>query len=259
MPEWIALSRSHHADAGYRPRAGYGFAARQPAVPVQLAELSRVLPHYMIAFTVEKGEYWPVVVLSVDGHTNLYVHDDGRWRCPYVPAALRGWPLALARNDKERVLCIDKSALTGPSEGEPLFDPDGEPSEPVAKTLEFLKQCEQGREATQKAAQGLAEAGVITPWQVSFERGEGQAPLSLEGLHRVDEKRLNALPDDVFAGFRHSGAAALAYAQLFSCTQSTHLAELARLQHQMVGQHQAAPIAPFLNEGDDELTFDFDR
>jgi len=43
MPQWIALSRTQHADHFYLPRQGYTFAVNQAVAPVLLAELPVVV------------------------------------------------------------------------------------------------------------------------------------------------------------------------------------------------------------------------
>ena len=79
MPQWIALSRTQHADHSYLPRQGYTFAVNQAVAPVLLAELPKLLPHYALGFIQQETGYQAVALLSLDGQNNLYLHSDGRW------------------------------------------------------------------------------------------------------------------------------------------------------------------------------------
>lgn len=256
MPEWIALSRSAHAEARYVPRRGYAHAEGQAVLPVQLAELSRLLPHYALALVVHESGYRPVALLSLDGTTNLYLHPDGRWLCPYVPAALRGWPFTLARDEARQVLCLEKGALVQAPEGAALFDEAGELAAPVAGTLRFLEQCERGREATARATRALNEAGVIAEWPLDIPGGEGAPPRALKGLYGVDEKALNALGPEALVALRDAGGLALAYGLLFSRPQTERLTALEKARATFDPAAPAEP-APW-GEAEDELTFDFD-
>lgn len=55
MTQWIAHSKTDHAQSLYWPRDGYRFAADQQVVPVLVAELGKLLPHYALGF-VKEGE-----------------------------------------------------------------------------------------------------------------------------------------------------------------------------------------------------------
>lgn len=257
MPEWIALSRTQHADKRYLPRDAYHFAANQAVANVLLAELSKLLPHYALAF-IEQGEgYQPVALLSLDGQTNLYVAPNGKWLGSYVPASLRGYPFTLANTeDGQKALCVDRAHLTG-DQGEPLFDDEGNLARKVAQSLEFLQQCDRNRQVTAASTQKLAEAGVIEPWPLTLERGEGQEPLKVNGLYRVNEKALNALESEAYAVLR-GGPMALAHAQLFSMSQLNQLVERARFHAQQEGAANPPENLDELFEDDDDLTFDFD-
>lgn len=256
MPEWIALSRSQHADNHYLPREGYAFAAHQPVANVLLAELTRLLPHYALGFIAQGEGYQPVALLSLDGQTNLYVAPNGKWLGSYVPASLRGYPFTLAKaEDGQQVLAIDARHLSD-DQGEPLFDGDGNLGQPVAKTLDFLQQCERNRQVTQAAAKALADAGLLEPWPLQIARGEGQEPLKVNGLYRVSEKGLNALDGEAYTTLR-GGPMALAHAQLFSMGQLNQLTERMKFHDQQAADQPPENLDELFG-GDDDLTFDFD-
>lgn len=256
MSEWIPLSRTRHADQGYIPRDGYAFAAEQSVAPILLAELSRLMPHYMLGFIQENEAYRPVALLGLDGHTNLYVAANGKWLGRYVPASLRGYPFtfAKARNGKQ-ALCLHQAHMSE-TQGAPLFTEDGQLSETVQRTLDFLQQRERNRLATDVAARALGEAGVIEPWPLQVDRGEGHEPLTVDGLYRVSEKTLNALDGNALVDLRKHGALALAYAQLLSINQLDQLIERLKLHIQQAERQSSAPAETFFGD-DDELHFDF--
>lgn len=257
MPQWIALSRTQHADHFYLPRQGYTFAVNQAVAPVLLAELPKLLPHYALGFIQQEAGYQAVALLSLDGQNNLYLHSDGRWLGNYVPASLRGYPFTLANTeDGQKALCVDQAHLSL-EQGEPLFDEEGNLTATVQRAVEFLNHCEQNRDQTQRSVNALVEAGVIEQWPLKLDRGEGQEPISVNGLFRVDEKALNALEADAYAQLR-GGPMALAHAQLFSMSQLNQLSERAKFHAQHATQEVPEDLDSVFDSGDDELTFDFD-
>ena len=259
MPQWIALSRTQHADHFYHPRQGYTFTHQQAVAPILLAELAKLVPHYALGFIKQETGYQAVALLSLDGQTNLYLHSDGRWLGNYVPASLRGYPFTLANTeDGKKALCMDEAHLSG-EPGEALFDEKGSLAPTVHKTVEFLNQSEQNRVLTQQAVDALAAADVIEQWPLKLERGEGHEPISVNGLYRISEKALNALEADAYAQLR-GGPMALAHAQLFSMSQLSQLSERAKF-HAQHGATQEVPedLDSVLDGMDDnELSFDFD-
>ena len=260
MNQWVALSRTTHADSYYLPRQGYAFAANQQVTPIMLAELGRLLSQYVLGFVQQGERFQPVALLGLSGR-NRYLHPDGRWLGDYVPASLRGYPFTLANaEDNQQVLCVDQAHLQdapGDGSGEPLFDDEGSLSQRVQKTLEFLQQCESNRQITDKACQALGELGLIEPWPLQIGRGEEQQPLKVQGLFRVNEKALNQLESDAFAELRKHGSLPLAYAQLFSLSQLHQLTEREKFHARQQPAQSADRNLDSLFGEDDDLSFDF--
>ena len=256
MPNWTALSPSQHANKHYLPRQGYFFAADQQAVPILLAELSKPLPHYPIAFIQQENTYQPVALTGLGDGQNLYVNHDGKWLASYVPAFLRSHPFRLlTAENKQQVMCIQEDHLVDDSQGHPLFDSEGNLTKPVQETLNFLNECEKNRRVTQAASIALDKAGVIEKWPLQVKQAEGQEPVPVDGLHRISEKILNELDAETFAGLRSHGALALAYAQLFSMNQIDQLAERAKYHARQRPKQEQPDIDKLFGE-DDILSFD---
>ena len=105
----------------------------------------------------------------------------------------------------------------------------------------------------------LADAGLITPWEINLKQGEKVMPV--EGLFRIDEAALNKIDDEDFLAVRKAGGLALAYAQLLSMNQLTVLERLGKLRGQILEQQAAAAevsnLTGFsLSEDEGSLMFD---
>ncbi|MEA2120073.1 SapC family protein [Halovibrio sp. HP20-50] len=255
MTEWTALSPSQHRGKHHLPRDGYTFAQGQSVVGVFLAELPKLLPLYMLGFIQQGEQYTPVALLGLGQH-NLYVAPNGKWLGGYVPATLRGYPFTLANSETgEKVFAIDADHLSDDA-GEPLFDEADKLTGKAAETFTFMQQCEQNRQATQQAVKALGDAGVIEPWPLKIERGEGHEPLTVNGLFRVNEKALNSLAPEVYATLK-GGPMALAHAQLFSVSQMNQLSGWAKF-HAQQGTTEAPENLDSVFDNDNDLEFDFD-
>ncbi len=254
MPNLIALSPSKHSHHSFTPRDGYHFAKQQSAVPILLAELSRVLPQYPIAFLPENGQYTAVAITG-DGKRNLYVNNDGKWLGEYVPSAMRGYPFTLANNSEgQTIFCIHEEHLHPDTDHQPLFTDSKELTAEAKQHLDFLSQCEVNRKQTIKATAALAENNLLIPWTLTI-AGVDDAPQNIAGICRVDEQALNQLPADQFAALRTSGALALAYAQMFSMSQHTQLSERITYHDKHSTSVSEEDIARIFAKNDDILKF----
>lgn len=257
MPQWTIISRQQHASVRYQARQGYSHASEQIITPVLLTELPKLISQYMLGFVLNGDQFQAVALLGFEQGQNLYVNHDGRWIGDYVPANVRGYPFALAPdNQNQLVLCIDAAKLLEDESGQALFDGAGEPAEPVTKTLEFLHQCDADRKRTQAAVDVLQRSGVVQPWDLEFSRGEGEEPLRVQGLYRIDEKALNTLDAETY-GKLQGAPMALVYAHLYTVQQQRQLIERARYRSRHATQELPENLDHFF-DGDDDLSFSFD-
>jgi len=78
---------------------------------------------------------------------------------------------------------------------------------------------------------------LIQPWPINLQQGD--QVVAVEGLFRIDEAAMNALPDEDFLKLRSTGAFAVAYAQLLSMTQLSALQKLDQIQAELKAQAAA--------------------
>src|SRR5262245_31384526 len=172
-----------------------------------------------LAFMQRAGCYFPMAMMCpMSGH-NLFVGPDGQWLGGYVPSSLRSYPFRLVRpkGSEQLALCVDEDSGVVKDvgeKGEPFFTAEGQLSQSTSRLLEFLRQIEANRMATELAVAALAEAGVIEPWPLEVEVGGKKA--GIRGLQRVNELALGRQADETILKLHKTSALRLAYAQLMS-------------------------------------------
>ena len=149
------------------------------------------------------------------------------------PQHCGAYPFRLVRpQDSEQLaLCIDEDSglvADADEQGENFFTADGKPSPSVATLMEFLRQIEANRVATDLAMASLAEAGVIEPWPLEVDVDGKKTTLG--GLHRIKEAALGGLEDEAFLKLRKTSGLPLAYAQLMSMGQLGRFDQLTKLR-----------------------------
>jgi hypothetical protein len=228
MTEWVAVSRTKHAGKHWLPRNGFDFAAARQVVPVSIAEVAKLLPHYAIGFVKLADEsFQPVVLLGLGGERNLYVAPDSKWLCSYIPAELQAYPFSMVTGEEgQQILCISSSALSDDPKLPRLITEEGELDNAALERFNFLAQHQSSKLVTENATAALAEVSVLEEWNISINRQDGE-PLNVHGLYRISESALNALSENQFAALRQTGALILAYAQIFSMAQLGQLIQRA--------------------------------
>ena len=240
------ITPEQFAAKSWKRNTDYAFAARANVLPVSAAELSHLVPAMPLGFVQADAAFQLVALAALQRDENFFVAPDGRWIGDYVPATLRAHPFRLLKpqDRDESVLCFDTDSglLMEAGQGMAFFDEAGAPAQAVKDLLGFLAQIESSRTATQAAVDALQSAGLIQSWPLNLRQGE--QTLTVDGLYRIDEAGLNALPDEGFLLLRKAGALPLAYAQLLSMNQLSKLQQAAALQAKLREQARAASQAP---------------
>ena len=259
MTKLVAVNKNTHSQKVWLRPAGYQFVGKEPLAAIVAAEAVQVGSWMAIVFREEGGRYFPMAMMSPTPKDNLFVGPDGQWLGGYVPSLLRSYPFRLVRPEgsEQMIFCIDEDSglvRDADEKGENFFTADGKPAPAVARLMEFLRQVEANRMATDLAVASLAEAGVIEPWPLKVQVGEKKT--GINDLHRVNESALSGLADEAFLKLRKTGALRLAYAQLMSMPQITRFAQLAQLRQQLAQTPKIKPEEIFRMEPTDLIRFD---
>ncbi len=153
----------------------------------------------------------PIAVLGLTQNTNLYVAGD-RWRAQYIPAVLRVYPFCIAKLDNEKfAVCYDAewSGAQG-SEGQRLFDDQGQATEMLKTYQSQLETLESEIQRTRSVCKRFQELGLLQDMRFDVTLPDGSKH-TVDGFMTLDDKKATALPDDVVAELHRSGLLGLAH------------------------------------------------
>lgn len=161
-----------------------------------------------------KQQVAAVAVMGLSPGENLMMettHDGSeRWTARYVPAVLRAYPFTMARTQPDQwAVAMDRS-WKGFSEtdGERLFDDQGEPTPYMNTVREFVERVEGEIERTRQAGERLLELGLLQEKRFDATLPNGQ-PLVVDGFLAVDEEKMAALGDAEVLELHRGGLAAV--------------------------------------------------
>jgi len=250
------LSADRHSGKCWCRFTSYEFASQSQFAPMVGAEVAKAVQNIPLCFVRKEDGFHLGGLLSPKPGDNYFVGLNGRWLGAYVPACFRSYPFQLGRlkNQQKLILCVDESCgLISETEGDPLFEADGQLAASVSQVLNFLQHVEKNRMATRQAVDGLAQAGLIAEWPLGIEM-DGQK-IRVEGIYKFDETKLKTLSDEAFLNLRGSLALSIGYAQLFSMGSITIFSKLAEIRKQQQPEKSAETEMPMEFGIDDMIKF----
>lgn len=233
----VLLDRDKHRQRRVRGGHGFAFARKANAAVLAAVEFNEACKEYAIVFTRGAGgQVVPVVMLGLRGQENLFVDEAGAWDGRYVPAFVRRYPFVLAELPAQGLgVCIDEAcAGVNDSEGEPLFDAQGQETPFLRNAVEFLTRYQREMARTATFCQRLEQAGVLVEMNAKADLVDGRS-FTVNGLLVVDEKKLMALPDATVQDMFRAGELHLA---------SMHLVSLSNMQRLVDRQAQRKAVMP---------------
>lgn len=249
--QMVALDRNLHRNLRiHQPEMDWSMTAALNAVFVVGAEFGDVSREYPILFVRAgngpdgKPMAASIAALGLAQQENLFL-DGTRWRGQYVPALLRSYPFGIGRIGAEQraVMSIDIgwSGLSQ-TEGVPLFDAEGQPSEHLKTMNQQLEQLETEVQRTRELCRILLEKELLRDMRFDAELPDG-SKLKVDGFLMVDEQRLAGLPDAEVLAMHRSGVLGLIHAHFISMGNMRKMVQW-RLDRQAALQAAAAAVAP---------------
>lgn len=225
----VPVNKNQHAATKVKAIDSFAFANNFHIASIMVHEFVRAASVYPVVFLEdkEKDEFRPVVLMGLDAGENLFVGQDGKWQASYVPAIIRRYPFALAKgaDQDQYTVCIDEdSQYVSATEGQPLFNENGEPTQVIENVKRYLGELQQMEAFTREFCQYLAAHNLFTPLNMRV-RAADQIK-NITGCYVVNEERLNNLSDAGFLEVKSRRYLAPVYAHLTSLAQIERLALL---------------------------------
>ena len=219
----VALDRERHRHLKLKAQGDTRFAATMHAVPLVAVEFAPASREDPIVFARgapvndQPGELLCYALTGLHEGQNLYLDGNGQWAAQYVPAFIRRYPFVFAETGVDELsVCIDESYHGfGGSEGESLFDEDGEPASILQNALALLTDYQHQVQLTGVFLKKLDAADLLMQSELRADFPDGRNAL-VQGLLVVDEAKLKQLPVATLQEWLASGELGLLYAHLLS-------------------------------------------
>ena len=217
-----------------RPGSGLAtFARRLNSIFLTAPEFFQAAKSYPVAFGKDSrsGSFLPLAIVGLDDADNLFVDDEGNWEAGnYVPAWVRRWPFFAVQvkaddaGEPQSLIAVDPAGLV--DSARPYMDAAGEPSAEWEQVQKLIQDFEGAREQTVLMCRQLQELDLLEPFTARAMRRDG-GDLQLGGMYRVNEEKLNALPDKTIKQMMKKGRLSRIYAHMMSLDNFQRLLDIA--------------------------------
>lgn len=219
------VDRGRLRDLGVSKEICNRFASRQNTVHLNIIEFFHALPYFPIAFVQQQnGNYMPCAVLGLNVGENLFLDANGNWQDDiYSPAYIRRYPFIteaisvddLKADDKElrKPIFVDEAALV--KDAPALFIANGVATHEWVVIESFVSDYISAEQLTFSFTQKLDSLKLFEPFDAQIHPDQGDT-VRLKGLYRVNENKLNSLPEKIIKDLMASGELSRIYAHLIS-------------------------------------------
>lgn len=225
----VPVNKQRHAGKKVNSSGDFHFASRFHLAYVTVQEFVRAASTYPIVFLEDPAgdQFRPVALMGLEAGENLFVDAQGQWAASYIPAIIRRYPFALTRSgeDDRYIVCVDEaSELLSDTEGAPLFDEQGNPTQVIENVKRYLGELQAMDLATQAFSRFLVQNNLLTP--LSMRVSTNDQIRNITRCYVINEERLANFNDLKFCEIRRLGYLSAIHAHLMSLSQIERLIAL---------------------------------
>ena len=217
----VPLSKEVHGGWSIEAISNYKHTSETNSLYIAAVEFIKAANEYPIVFGLAEDEsVFPVVILGLRKNENLYVNKKGEWLANYVPAYVRRYPFILATGENETrqfTVCIDDDCpgFNKKGKGTGLFDKDGNESDLLKNSVEFLKEYQNHIQLTTLFCNNIKDLGLLEPMKADIKLADGEE-ISLGGFMGINREKLKALASETIENLVKTDQMELIYAHLIS-------------------------------------------
>ncbi|MDD4864694.1 MAG: SapC family protein [Alishewanella agri] len=224
----VGLHKEKHAKTKISTVRPFSHIAQEHMLPVVVHEFVVAGAEFPVVFVKDQQteRFQPVVLLGLASQQNLMLVDD-KWQAMYVPRVVRNYPLVLVQeapeSDRLMVAIDEASERVNEAEGFPLFNDDGSESEFLTVRKQQMGEYVDYAQMTQVFMEKLKSLGLIKEQVLTVTINEEKR--NINGIHMVDDQKLNELSDETFLELRKLGYLTAIYAHLMSLQHTQKLVQ----------------------------------
>ncbi len=230
---------ARHGKLKFKPHPGFLHAKESNLAAVNVSELGACTGNFpiVLARDPDKQRLVLMALLGLRGGENVF-YGEQFWESTYVPLAIQRHPFIVGIDERltdktQLATCLEMdSACLGETEGLPLFNADGTPTEVLRNAEQLLRTMFDAGAVTEAFIAKLQELDLVTALTIGLQSPAGEMRY-VTGLSTIDENKLKALSAEQIKDLQTRDFLAPCYLMLVSLFQ---LRQLIRLRNRKGGE-----------------------
>jgi len=217
MNDFQPLNVEQHKNLGYAERYGAAYGHQVGAVMVMPNEFARIQREYPILFRKDPktGRFFPVALLGLEEHENLFLDENSAWNRGYIPLAVRQGPFLIGfqpqDTEPKRVVYVDlNDARIQQNTAPALFNEDGTSSAVLDGIRDVLSARHEGAARLEPMLDAFLKYDLLEPVRLDITLTNG-ATIHFDAGYTVHVEKLMALENEAVIELHRSGFLSLAY------------------------------------------------
>lgn len=216
----VSIDNKYHRNIRIKSNRELRHAATLNMAPAVIGEFANLALYYptVLVKDDDTGQFRCVALFGFEQGENLYWRNQ-QWNAAYAPMSLIRQPFFVGlENVKQKPLtiCLDmNSEYVNETEGELLFEQDGQQTPYLKRVNAFLTKLVEGTQQTEEYIDTLLQMSLIMPLKLDIRR-QGDSNETIEGLYGIDERKFDALSEQQISELHQRGYLKPICAQLIS-------------------------------------------
>ena len=230
MANPVPLNKDKHSAYKVVESSDYSRYKNQHLIPIVAQDFYTLPSEFPLVFVKnsESGEFVAVAMMGFNNGHNIYCQTE-EWATPVRPIGFTNPPFSVARVSKDgnqiAILIDESSPLISDSEGEPLFNADGEFTDYLNRRFDSVAKIAEQTVQTQAFCKHLASKKLFVTKQLTIQHHQNSPKYVIDGIYTIDEYLLKQMPLEEFDEMRQNGLLGLVYAHLTSLSQLNRLSQ----------------------------------
>lgn len=209
MSNVVALDKEQHRNLKVIVDSDFGHADTAHLVPLTASEYVLAATSYPIVLIKDgqTGRFCSVGLLGLVEGENLF-YADKQWHTVYIPNSITQAPFYLGPDidcEKTLVVYIDlHSSYVSYTQGEALFEANGNDSEYLSKVRTSLSRLYNAEIATERFVSRLNEWNLLQRIELTI-RMDGCETYKIDGLYTINDVKLQSLNSDELLELHEKG------------------------------------------------------
>lgn len=217
MKDFQPLNFEHHKNLNYTEKYGDEHGHQVGAVMILPNEFAEVQREYPILFRKdpETGGFFPVALLGLEEHENLFLENNSNWNARYIPLSVRKGPFLVGfqqqESEKKLVVYIDINDTRVQKDKVPLlFNGDGTGNKVLNDIRNVLAALHEGAEQLVPMVESFLKYDLLEQVIIEIDLLNGSV-IKFDAGYTVNIDKLFALKSDAILELHNTGYLSLAY------------------------------------------------